>query len=255
MSNLGKKYKRHVKKKAPKRKPMKGNKRGRPPAIKVGNVIIPTSTSDAAKRPAGLTPDTPDFDPVSKTMGSGQHAIMFRPGEVPESYGQGWMPSGLQIQLALLMADPQEEASSFEKAKSLKIPYRTFYNWKNDLRFVNLVNSFIPKLALQANPQVWATLMRKAIAGDNVAMSMFFQLTRQHPSVQPEKRDKMNIVVKLVEGGAEEVDLEGLSDEELEAFVDKQERDIKKSERDGTPKGFDTEGQGPPRKKKAPIQK
>ena len=97
---------------------------------------------------------------------------------------------------AEMVANP-EITTNKEIYKSLDISEATFYRWKNEQEFIDMVNNKIDKYTDQALPDIWNALIKKAESGNTNAIKLYFEMKnkyKQHVSLDIESLPTINLV-------------------------------------------------------------
>lgn len=95
--------------------------------------------------------------------------------------GQNYISSKLSVKekATEMLADPNITTDQ-EIIDSIDVSRGTFYRWKNDQDFIDLVNSKIDKYTDRETAKVWEALMKKAEDGDTRAIKLFFEMKNQY---------------------------------------------------------------------------
>ena len=97
---------------------------------------------------------------------------------------------------AEMVANP-EITTNKEIWQSLDISKSTFYRWKDEQEFIDMVNEKVDKYTDQALPDVWESLIEQATSGSVQAQKLYFEMKDKY-------RDRKEITGK--DGGAIEID-------------------------------------------------
>lgn len=97
---------------------------------------------------------------------------------------------------AEMLANP-EITTDKEIYESLDICKATFYNWKNEQEFIDIVNEKVSKYTDKALPDVWEALINEATGGNTNAIKLYFEMKDKY-------RDRKEI--SGPDGGPIEVD-------------------------------------------------
>lgn len=91
--------------------------------------------------------------------------------------GQNYISSKLSVkeQAAEMLADPSITTDQ-EIIDSIDVSRGTFYRWKNDQEFIDLVNSKIDKYTDRETAKVWKALIKEAQKGDPRSVKLFFEM-------------------------------------------------------------------------------
>ena len=77
--------------------------------------------------------------------------------------------------VAEMVANP-EITTNKEIWQSLDISKSTFYRWKDEQEFIDMVNSKVDKYTDQALPDVWESLIEQATNGSVQAQKLYFEM-------------------------------------------------------------------------------
>lgn len=78
-----------------------------------------------------------------------------------------------------MVANP-EITTNKEVYETLDISEATFYRWKNEQEFIDMVNNKIDKYTDQALPDVWDALIKQAKEGNTNAIKLYFELKNKY---------------------------------------------------------------------------
>ena len=76
---------------------------------------------------------------------------------------------------AEMVANP-EITTNKEIRQSLDISKSTFYRWKDEQEFIDMVNEKVDKYTDQALPDVWESLIEQATSGSVQAQKLYFEM-------------------------------------------------------------------------------
>lgn len=85
------------------------------------------------------------------------------------------IPDATKEKAAEMCANP-EYSTDREIIKSLPVSERTFYRWKNDQEFIDMVNRKVDKYTDRELPEVWDALLKQAKKGNTKAIKLYFEL-------------------------------------------------------------------------------
>ena len=108
---------------------------------------------------------------------------------------------------AEMVANP-EITTNKEIWQSLDISKSTFYRWKDEQEFIDMVNEKVDKYTDQALPDVWESLIEQATNGSVQAQKLYFEMKDKY-------RDRKEI--SGPDGGAIEINAK----EELAREIDR----------------------------------
>ena len=97
---------------------------------------------------------------------------------------------------AEMLANP-EITTDQEIIDNIDVSRGTFYKWKNQQEFIDMVNEKIDKYTDKALPKVWESLVDEATSGSVRAQKLYFEMKDKY-------RDRKEITGK--DGGAIEID-------------------------------------------------
>jgi hypothetical protein len=117
--------------------------------------------------------------------------------------------SNKQLMAAKLMADPDEKLSNGEIAKACGTSERTFYRWKNDPEFIELVNHLAKKNMDSFKSEAYKQVMRSVKNGNIRAI----ELILKYYGDLVERREVVNDI------NVEITSIEGKSNEQLLAEI------------------------------------
>ena len=80
-----------------------------------------------------------------------------------------------KIKAAEMCANPDYETNK-QIIDELSVSKTTFYRWKNEQDFINLVNSKIDKYTDRELPGVWEALIEEAHDGNTQAIKLYFEM-------------------------------------------------------------------------------
>ena len=101
-----------------------------------------------------------------------------------------------------MVANP-EITTNKEIYESLDISEATFYRWKNEQEFIDMVNSKIDKYTDQALPDVWEALIKQAEKGNTRAIKLYFEMKNKYKQRVELGVDKLP-TINLVRGDKDE---------------------------------------------------
>lgn len=81
-----------------------------------------------------------------------------------------------QMQVAQMLANPDETLTKREISEACNISRATLYNWLADENFNKYLDSIIYKYTDAEVAEVWKSLCRKAKNGDVNAIKLFFEM-------------------------------------------------------------------------------
>ena len=81
-----------------------------------------------------------------------------------------------QMQVAEMLANPNESKTKCEIVKECDIARSTLYKWLTDDDFLDYVNKLVDRYTSGELSEVWRALCSKAISGDVQAIKLFFEL-------------------------------------------------------------------------------
>ena len=80
---------------------------------------------------------------------------------------------------AEMVANP-EITTNKEIWQSLDISKSTFYRWKDEQEFIDMVNEKVDKYTDQALPDVWESLIEEATSGSVRAQKLYFEMKNKY---------------------------------------------------------------------------
>ncbi len=116
---------------------------------------------------------------------------------------------GTKEKAAEMLANP-EITTDTEIIDSIDVSRATFYKWKNQQDFIDMVNNKVDKYTDKALPKVWESLIDEATSGSVRAQKLYFEMKNKY-------RDRKEITGKDGQPIKTEqsFDLSNLTDEEL----------------------------------------
>lgn len=115
--------------------------------------------------------------------------------------GTDWKPKPLQVKIVQLMVDIDDKRSLKAKLESINVPRRTFYNWMEDQRFREYLQSQVDLITEAKLPDAWKSLMRNIDRGETQAIKLFFELKGKYtPKVEMSGKDGGPMTIRFVSG-------------------------------------------------------
>lgn len=96
-----------------------------------------------------------------------------------------------------LMADPGESPTDSKLAKQVGVSVSTIRNWKKNPSLIQQIEDEVKSITEPRMPEVWESLLEKAVSGDVQAAKLIFQLRgeldRKEPTRGPSIPPKVEI--------------------------------------------------------------
>lgn len=84
-----------------------------------------------------------------------------------------------KIKAAEMCANPDYETNK-QIVDELSVSKTTFYRWKNQQEFIDLVNSKIDKYTDRELPSIWGALVKEAQDGNTNAIKLYFEMKNKY---------------------------------------------------------------------------